>query len=138
MQYRDILLETILVYIPKVDIFNSNVNIGHSVKICIIFWMKNSETLIYTSTSCADPEDVGDWGLWKITSGQVIVIPYGLSACTWRSYVHVDQHGIAIVYHLNHCRPCTSRAVPRLTETKPKYRNKTEIPEQSRNTKTKH
>ena len=27
--------------------------------------MTNSETLVNTSTSCVDPEDVRDWGLWK-------------------------------------------------------------------------
>ena len=36
MQYREILLETI--YIPKVNIFNSNVNIGPTVKVYIIYF----------------------------------------------------------------------------------------------------
>ena len=27
------------------------------------------------------------------------------------SYVQVDKHGITILYHLQHCRPCTSRYV---------------------------
>ena len=27
------------------------------------------------------------------------------------SYVHVDNHGITILYHLHQCRPCTSRDI---------------------------
>ena len=27
------------------------------------------------------------------------------------SYVHVDKHGITILYHLHQCRPCTSRDI---------------------------
>ena len=27
------------------------------------------------------------------------------------SYLHVDKHGIAILYHLHQCRPCTSRDI---------------------------
>ena len=27
------------------------------------------------------------------------------------SYVHVDKHGLTILYHLHQCRPCTSRNV---------------------------
>ena len=27
------------------------------------------------------------------------------------SYVQVDKHGIAILYHLHQCRPCTSSAI---------------------------
>ena len=27
------------------------------------------------------------------------------------SYVQVDKHGIAILYHLHQCRPCTSRDI---------------------------
>ena len=27
------------------------------------------------------------------------------------SYVHVDKHGITILYHLYQCRPCTSRDI---------------------------
>ena len=27
------------------------------------------------------------------------------------SYVHVDKHGITILYHLHKCRPCTSQDI---------------------------
>ena len=27
------------------------------------------------------------------------------------SYVHVDKHGITILYHLHQCRPCTSQDI---------------------------
>ena len=27
------------------------------------------------------------------------------------SYVHVDKHGITILYHLYQCRPCTSQDI---------------------------
>ena len=30
---------------------------------------------------------------------------------TGLSYVHVDTHGINILYHLYQCRPCTSRVI---------------------------
>ena len=29
------------------------------------------------------------------------------------SYVHVDKHGITILYHQHQCRPCTSRDMSR-------------------------
>ena len=31
------------------------------------------------------------------------------------SHVHVDRHGITILYHLHQCRPCTSRDISRLS-----------------------
>ena len=27
------------------------------------------------------------------------------------SYVHVDKHGVTILYHLHQCRPCTSQDI---------------------------
>ena len=27
------------------------------------------------------------------------------------SYVHVDKHGITVLYHIHQCRPCTSRDI---------------------------
>ena len=27
------------------------------------------------------------------------------------SYVHVDKHGLTILYHQHQCRPCTSRDI---------------------------
>ena len=27
------------------------------------------------------------------------------------SYVQMDNHGITILYHINQCRPCTSRGI---------------------------
>ena len=34
---------------------------------------------------------------------------YPRSLASGLSYVHVDKHGITILYHLHQCRPCTSR-----------------------------
>ena len=56
---------------------------------CDIFWLCNSYTMACPPVHGDNPR--------ALASGL--------------SYVHVDKHGITILYHLHECRPCTSRDI---------------------------